>query len=144
MPCRQRLFRWLACRVASLGHAERQIPALIAKQRVLALLERGDTMKHQARGPAPDQHIAMGKRQAPGGTLARQPAPEKAASQAQRNRDYGRRKVMFVLVAAVIRDHRPLQGYTYTLGLLGLVLFVVLVFVVTVVRMGGNVGLRPL
>ncbi len=30
--------------------------------------------------------------------------------------------IMFVLVAVVIRDHRPLQGYTYTLGLVGLVL----------------------
>ncbi|MFT4165474.1 MAG: FtsW/RodA/SpoVE family cell cycle protein [Microlunatus sp.] len=30
--------------------------------------------------------------------------------------------IMFVLVAVVIRDHRPLQGYTYTLGLLGLIL----------------------
>ena len=30
--------------------------------------------------------------------------------------------VMFVLCATVLRDHRPLQGYTYTLGLVGLVL----------------------
>jgi cell division protein FtsW (lipid II flippase) len=30
--------------------------------------------------------------------------------------------IMFILVAAVLRDHRPLQGYTYTLGLAGLVL----------------------
>lgn len=30
--------------------------------------------------------------------------------------------VLFIAVAAVLRDHRPLQGYTYTLGLLGLVL----------------------
>ena len=29
---------------------------------------------------------------------------------------------MFILVAAVLRDHRPLQGYTYTLGLAGMVL----------------------
>ncbi|HEU5485788.1 MAG TPA: FtsW/RodA/SpoVE family cell cycle protein, partial [Microlunatus sp.] len=30
--------------------------------------------------------------------------------------------MLFIAVAVVLRDHRPLQGYTYTLGLLGLVL----------------------
>ncbi|WP_375424306.1 FtsW/RodA/SpoVE family cell cycle protein [uncultured Friedmanniella sp.] len=30
--------------------------------------------------------------------------------------------VMFVVVAVLLRDHRPLQGYTYTLGLAGIVL----------------------
>jgi cell division protein FtsW (lipid II flippase) len=30
--------------------------------------------------------------------------------------------ILFVLVAAVLRDHRPLQGYTYTLGLAGIAL----------------------
>ena len=30
--------------------------------------------------------------------------------------------ILFILVATVLRDHRPLQGYTYTLGLVGLVL----------------------
>jgi cell division protein FtsW (lipid II flippase) len=30
--------------------------------------------------------------------------------------------LMFILVAAVLRDHRPLQRFTYTLGLLGILL----------------------
>ncbi|MPN01862.1 hypothetical protein SDC9_149074 [bioreactor metagenome] len=41
----------------------------------------------------------MGECKAPGGILARRSAPEKAASQAQRDRDYGRSKVVLVLVA---------------------------------------------
>ncbi len=30
--------------------------------------------------------------------------------------------VLFILIAALLRDHRPLHGYTYTFGLVGLVL----------------------
>ncbi len=30
--------------------------------------------------------------------------------------------VLFILVAVLLRDHRPLQGYTYTIGLVGILL----------------------
>ena len=54
---------------------------------------------NQATGPAPDQHITMAEQQMARALLAREPAPEKGARQAQRDGNNGRSKVGFVVIA---------------------------------------------
>ena len=68
--------------VARLGHAEGQIPALMAQLRMLPRWQRLHAVIDQSAGPAPDQHIAMTERQVARALLTREPTPEKGAGQA--------------------------------------------------------------
>ena len=78
--------------------AKRQIDALPAQQRMLAVGERRDAVKHKPRRPAPYHDIAMLEPKAARLVAALQSAEQEDRGQAQRHRDDRRGKILLVLV----------------------------------------------
>src|SRR5260370_14682957 len=83
---------------ASTRFAKRQIDALPAQQRVLAVGERRDAVKPQPRRPAPYRDIAMLQPEPARLVAALQSAEQEVRGQAQRHRDDRRGKILLVLV----------------------------------------------
>ena len=78
--------------------AERQIDAGGAGQRVLPGFQRRDAVIDEARGTAPDRHVAVFDAQAADRIAAPLSAPQEYGGQAQRDGDDGRPGILFVAV----------------------------------------------
>src|ERR1700753_4269798 len=84
--------------------AKRQIDPLPAEQRMLAVSERGDTVKDQARRPTPDHDVSVLQTIAHRLVRALQAAPEEGRREPQGHRNNRR---VIILLIAVLMQRQP-------------------------------------